>query len=299
MKLSVKDYSLKYNNNIILDKVSFELEKGRILGIIGPSGAGKTSLIKALVGIYASKPEEISLDNEGIYDNKKVKEKIAFVPDEQTSFYLITVIEAVNYYKSIYKKFNEDKFFKLNKIFKIPINKRFMQLSKGMKVRVNLMLALSIDSELIVLDEPTSGLDPILKQKVIDIISKEVQNGNRSIIISSHNLSDLEQVCDDILIINNGTVNFYNSLETLKNNIRKIQIAFDKPIYEEDLKIEGVTSIKSVGRVFTLITESYNEEFIKRLESKGPLFIEEIDLSLEEIFISKLGGEKDYEEIFK
>jgi ABC-2 type transport system ATP-binding protein len=299
MTLSVKNYSLKYNDNIILDKVSFELERGRILGIIGPSGAGKTSLIKALVGIYYSKPSEISLANEGIYDNKKVKEKIAFVPDEQTSFYLITVIEAVKYYKSIYKNFKEDRFFKLNKIFKIPINKRFMQLSKGMKVRVNLMLALSIDSEIIVLDEPTSGLDPILKQKVLEIISKEIHCENKSIIISSHNLSDLEKLCDDILIINNGTVNYYNSLKNLRNNIRKIQIAFDKPIYEEDLKIEGVTSIKSVGRVFTLITENYNEDFLKRLESKGPLFIEEIDLSLEEIFISKLGGEDDYEGIFK
>ena len=299
MTLSVKNYSLKYNDNIILDKVSFELERGRILGIIGPSGAGKTSLIKALVGIYYSKPSEISLANEGIYDNKKVKEKIAFVPDEQTSFYLITVIEAVKYYKSIYKNFKEDRFFKLNKIFKIPINKRFMQLSKGMKVRVNLMLALSIDSEIIVLDEPTSGLDPILKQKVLEIISKEIHCDNKSIIISSHNMSDLEKLCDNILIINNGTVNYYNSLKNLRKNIRKIQIAFDKPIYEEDLKIEGVTSIKSVGRVFTLITENYNEDFIKRLESKGPLFIEEIDLSLEEIFISKLGGEDDYEGIFK
>ena len=284
MTLSVKDYSLKYNGNTILDKVSFELEKGRILGIIGPSGAGKTSLIKALVGIYASKPSEISLDNEGIYDNRKVKEKIAFVPDEQVSFYLITVTEAINYYKSIYKNFNEDRFYKLNKIFKIPINKRFMQLSKGMKVRVNLMLALSIDSEVIILDEPTSGLDPILKKKVIEIIGKEIQYKDKSIIISSHNLSDLEQVCDDILIISNGTVNYHNSLEKLRKNIKKIQVAFDKPIYEEDLKIEGVTSIKSVGRVFTLITENYNEDFVEKLESKGPLFIEEIDLSLEEIF---------------
>lgn len=299
MTLSVKDYSLKYNGNTILNKISFKLEKGRILGIIGPSGAGKTSLIKALVGIYASKPSEISIDNEGIYDNRKVKEKIAYVPDEQVSFYLITVTEAINYYKSIYKNFNEDRFYKLNKIFKIPINKRFMQLSKGMKVRVNLMLALSIDSEVIILDEPTSGLDPILKKKVIEIIGKEIQDKNKSIIISSHNLSDLEQVCDDILIISNGTVNYYNSLDKLRKNIKKIQIAFDKPIYEEDLKIEGVTSIKSVGRVFTLITENYNEDFIKKLESKGPLFIEEIDLSLEEIFISKLGGGEDYEEIFK
>ena len=299
MTLSVKNYSLKYNDSIILDKVSFELKRGRILGIIGPSGAGKTSLIKALVGIYSSKPSEISLSNEGIYDNKIVKEKIAFVPDEQTSFYLITVIEAVNYYKSIYKNFSEDRFFKLNKVFKIPINKRFMQLSKGMKVRVNLMLALSIDSEIIVLDEPTSGLDPILKQKVLEIISKEIYCENKSIIISSHNLSDLEKLCDDILIISNGTVNYYNSLENLRKNIRKLQVAFDRPIYEEDLKIEGVLSIKSIGRVFTIITEKYDEDFIKKLQSKEPLFIEEIDLSLEEIFINKLGGVKDYEEIFK
>jgi len=297
--LEVVNYSFKYGENLVLEDISFSLGKGKILGIIGPSGCGKTSLVKAIVGLYESNESNIRLFGKQVYDNPEIKRNIAYVPDEQPSFYLITIKEIVNFYKSIYSSFSEERFYKINKVFKIPLNKRFMQLSKGMKMRVSIMIAFSLDASLLVLDEPTSGLDPILKKAVLNLVREEVSSGEKSAIITSHNLRDLEEVCDEILIINNGKVDYYNTLNNMKENIKKIQVAFDKPIYEEDLACQGIITIDNVGRVFTIITEKYDDKFIKSLQQYEPLFIEEIDLNLEEIFIYKLGKEKEYEKIFK
>lgn len=297
--LEVKNYSLNYGGHQILDNINFSLDKGKVLGIVGPSGVGKTSLIKGLVGIYKGTEGMLLYDGEEIYDNPNVKRKIAFVPDEHNSFYLITLRDIMNFYKGLYPEFNEEKFYKINKIFKIPLNKRFLQLSKGMKMRVNLMIAFSLNAELLVLDEPTSGLDPILKEKVLKLIIEEVSDGDKSIIISSHNLIELERICDDVLILNEGKVEYHNTLENIKRNIKKIQVAFDMPVYEEDLNFPGIFNISQVGRVFTIVIEDNEDEFQKFIQKFNPLFVEEIDLSLEEVFINRIEGKVSDEKVFK
>jgi len=297
--LEVKNYSLNYGDSKILNNINFSLDKGKVLGIVGPSGVGKTSLIRGIVGIYRGTEGSLLYDDEEVYDNPNVKRKIAFVPDEHNSFYLITLREIVNFYKGIYPNFDEEKFYKINKIFKIPLNKRFLQLSKGMKMRVNLMVAFSLNAELLVLDEPTSGLDPILKEKVLKIIMEEVSSGDKSVIISSHNLIELERICDDVLILNEGKVEYHNSLDNIKRNIKKIQVAFDMPVYEEDLTFPGIFNISQVGRVFTIVIEDNDDEFKNFIKRFNPLFVEEIDLSLEEVFINRIEGKVSDEEIFK
>lgn len=297
--LEVKNYSLNYGDSKILNNINFSLDKGKVLGILGPSGVGKTSLIRGIVGIYRGTEGSLLYDDEEVYDNPNVKRKIAFVPDEHNSFYLITLREIVNFYKGIYPNFDEEKFYKINKIFKIPLNKRFLQLSKGMKMRVNLMVAFSLNAELLVLDEPTSGLDPILKEKVLKIIMEEVSSGDKSVIISSHNLIELERICDDVLILNEGKVEYHNSLDNIKRNIKKIQVAFDMPVYEEDLTFPGIFNISQVGRVFTIVIEDNDDEFKNFIKGFNPLFVEEIDLSLEEVFINRIEGKVSDEEIFK
>lgn len=297
--LELKNFSLNYGESQILDNISFSLEKGKILGIVGPSGVGKTSLIKGIVGIYRGTSGTLTYDGEKIYDNSNIKRKIAYVPDEHNSFYLITLREIVNFYKSLYPNFDDEKFYKINRIFKIPLNKRFLQLSKGMKMRVNLMIAFSLNSELLILDEPTSGLDPILKEKVLKIIMEEVSNGDKSVIISSHNLIELERICDEVLILNEGKIEYHNSLDNIKRNIKKIQVAFDMPVYEEDLNFNGIFNIKQVGRVFTIVIEDNDNEFKEFIKKFNPLFVEEIDLSLEEVFINRIEGKVIDEEVFK
>ena len=158
-------------------------------------------------------------------------------------------------------------------------------------MRLSIMLAFSIHAKYLILDEPTSGLDAILKNKLLKIFADEVYDNNTTIIISSHHLNELERICDDVAILDNGVISYENSLENMKNKIKKIQIAFDEPVYEEDLNLKGIFKISKVGRVFTIITDEYDDEFIKGLNKFKPLFIEEVDLSLEDIFIYKVDKE--------
>ena len=161
------------------------------------------------------------------------------------------------------------------------------------------MMAFSIEPKYLILDEPTSGLDPILKNKLLKLIVNEVCNRDVTVIISSHNLRELEMICDEVVIINEGEIVYSNSLENMKKKIRKIQVAFDAPVYEEDLKFNGIYKVSRTGRVFTIITEDYSEDFKNSLKKFNPLFMEEIDLNLEDMFIYRVGGEADYEEFIQ
>ena len=296
--LEMKNVSLKLGNNLILNDINLNIESGKVYGLIGPNGVGKTSIIKCLVGVYKITKGNILYNGIDIYNNKAVKKKIAYVSDENNYFLSFKVKDIIKFYENCYDGFDYKKFYKLNKIFKVPENKNLFQLSKGNKMRVFILIALCIKNiEYIILDEPTSGLDPILKNKLLKIFLKEVSSRNISIIISSHYLSELENICDKVIIVKNGTIDYINSLDNMREKIKKVQVAFDEPVYEEDLKVNGVYSIKKVGRVFNIITENYGQDFLDTLNKYNPLFIEEIDLSLEDVLISRVDKEDDYEEI--
>ncbi|MBC2460244.1 ABC transporter ATP-binding protein [Clostridium beijerinckii] len=297
--IEVNNLSFEIDGKQILENINIRIDKNKIFGIIGPNGVGKTTLLRCLTGIYKGTSGNVLYDGQDVYDNIDVKNKIGYVADEnimQTNF---KVSEILKYYKYSYKNFDEKKFNELNKIFKIQTNKYIFQLSKGMKMRLSIMLAFSIHAEYLILDEPTSGLDAILKNKLLKIFADEVFENGTTIIISSHHLNELERICDDVAILDKGIVTYENSVENMKNKIKKIQVAFDEPVYEDDLKLKGIFKISRVGRVFTIITDEYDGEFIKSLEKFKPLFIEEIDLSLEDIFIYKVDKEDNDEKIFK
>ncbi|MGN2338650.1 ABC transporter ATP-binding protein [Clostridium cagae] len=297
--IQVDNLSFSIDEKEILKDINLNINEGKIFGIIGPNGVGKSTLLRCLSGIYKTSEGEVRYNDENVYDNPNIKENIGFVADENTFFYNFKVKEVLKYYKYAYKNFDIDRFNELNEIFKLPLNKFVFQFSKGMKMRLSLALAFSIKAKYLILDEPTSGLDPIVKNKLLKIFIDEVANNNATIIISSHHLGELERICDEVAILDEGKVSYKNSIENMKNKIKKIQVAFDKPTYEEDLELKGVFKISKVGRVFTIITEQYDEEFIKALNKFNPLFMEEIDLSLEDIFIYKVDKEENNEKIFK
>lgn len=284
--IEIRNVSMSIDDKSILKNISFTCNEGRIVGLIGANGAGKTTLINCLTGIYKPLEGTILYDSMYVFDNSKVKESIGYVQDENTFFSSFKIKDIKKYYKLAYKNFNEDKFLEINKLFKIPLDKKIFQLSKGMKMRVNIMFALSIGAKYLILDEPTSGLDVIFKKKFFNLLKNEAKKNNTTIILSSHHLNELESICDDIVIINNGEILYNDSLENLNSKVKKIQVAFDKPIYEEDfLEFKEVLSVNKIGRVFTLITKDYNDLFIKKLNKLNPIFIEEINLTLEDMFI--------------
>lgn len=289
--IEVNNVSFEIDGRTILNDINLKIPEGKIYGIIGPNGVGKTTLLRCLTGIYQTTKGLVKYDGEDVYDNPKVKEIIGYVADENIMHPNFRVKDLIKFYKYSYTKFDEKKFKELNEIFKIPERKFILQLSKGMKMRLSIMLAFSIHAKYLILDEPTSGLDAILKNKLLKIFADEVYDNNTTIIISSHHLNELERICDDVAILDNGSISYENSLENMKNKIKKIQIAFDEPVYEEDLNLKGIFKISKVGRVFTIITDEYDDEFIKGLNKFKPLFIEEVDLSLEDIFIYKVDKE--------
>nr|WP_207714709.1 ABC transporter ATP-binding protein [Clostridium butyricum] len=289
--IEVNNVSFEIDGRTILNDINLKIPEGKIYGIIGPNGVGKTTLLRCLTGIYETTKGLVKYDGENVYDNPKVKEIIGYVADENIMHPNFRVKDLIKFYKYSYTKFDEKKFKELNEIFKIPERKFIFQLSKGMKMRLSIMLAFSIHAKYLILDEPTSGLDAILKNKLLKIFADEVYDNNTTIIISSHHLNELERICDDVAILDNGSISYENSLENMKNKIKKIQIAFDEPVYEEDLNLKGIFKISKVGRVFTIITDEYDDEFIKGLNKFKPLFIEEVDLSLEDIFIYKVDKE--------
>ena len=289
--IEVNNVSFEIDGRTILNDINLKIPEGKIYGIIGPNGVGKTTLHRCLTGIYQTTKGLVKYDGEDVYDNPKVKEIIGYVADENIMHPNFRVKDLIKFYKYSYTKFDEKKFKELNEIFKIPERKFIFQLSKGMKMRLSIMLAFSIQAKYLILDEPTSGLDAILKNKLLKIFADEVYDNNTTIIISSHHLNELERICDDVAILDNGSISYENSLENMKNKIKKIQIAFDEPVYEEDLNLKGIFKISKVGRVFTIITDEYDDEFIKGLNKFKPLFIEEVDLSLEDIFIYKVDKE--------
>ncbi|WP_238918332.1 ABC transporter ATP-binding protein [Clostridium sp. YIM B02555] len=297
--IEINKLSFEIDEKVILKDINLKINKGTIFGIIGPNGVGKTTLLRCLTGIYQPTCGSVNYDGREVYDNVDVKSEIGYVADENIMQSKFKVKEILKYYKYSYKNFDEARFNQLNKIFKIPTNKFIFQLSKGMKMRLSIMLSFSIKAKYLILDEPTSGLDAILKNKLLKLFADEVIENGTTIVISSHHLSELERICDEVAILDEGVVSYENSVENMKNKIKKIQVAFDKQISEEELKLKGNNKISKVGRVFTIITDEYDEELIQSLKALKPLFIEEIDLSLEDIFIYKVDKEDSYEELFK
>jgi len=283
--IKIKNVSKKFGNFTAIEDINIDVKKGTIFGIIGENGAGKTTLIQCMTGIYKPDQGQITINDGHVYENPKVKERIGYVADQNQYFPFFKVREMVEFYKRTYPTFSTDKFNEYNSIFKLDEDQRVRQLSKGMQMRLSLMLNLAINPDVLILDEPTSGLDAIAKKQMLDILLNEVADNQLTIFISSHHLGELERICDEIAIINKGKITYKSALDEMKENVKKLQVVFDgEPAL--DLKSwKEIKSIEKVGRVHYIITQEYSKDLEARLYKEGAKFIEYIDLSLEEIFI--------------
>lgn len=295
--IEIKGFSKNFDDKRVLNNINISVPKGSIFGLIGPNGAGKTTLIKALTGIYYGDKGEIFIDGQNVYENVDIKSKIGYVADENNFLSSYRVKDIIKFYQYSYKEFNLERFRELNKIFKLPEKSYVFRFSKGMKMRLSIMLNLCIMPEVLILDEPTSGLDPVIKRKFMNLLLDEVAERQTTVFISSHNLSDLERICDGVAIINQGEVKYSNSIENMKNKIKKLQVAFIADVPEDIDKWEEIIKVNKVGRVYHLITKDYNEELMDKLKKLRVHFIEELDLSLEDMFLYTLGEEDYYEEV--
>ncbi|MBX4260222.1 ABC transporter ATP-binding protein [Clostridium estertheticum] len=285
--IDIKNMSKKIDDKYILKNVDLHVNKGSIFGIIGENGAGKTTLIKCLTGIYRANEGSILIDGEEVFDNNKIKQRIGYVSDENQYFSSFKVKELLEFYKKAYNDFSKERFDELNIKFKIPLNRRIRELSKGMKMRTAILLNLSIKPDILILDEPTSGLDPVIKKELMSIIVDEVASRDVTVFISSHHLDHIERICDSVAIIKEGTIKLKSSMEDAKNSMKKLQVMFRDAanINAKLSSINGVIKVETIGRVNYIITKNYSKDFEKKLYDMGAEFIEIVDMSLEDMFI--------------
>ena len=230
--------------------------------------------------------EKGNVQYEGIYNNPTLKEKVGYVSDNNEYIGRYTIKKMLKVYETYFPSFDKDKFEKLNQEFNLELGAKIDSLSKGQKMRLGFMLELAKKPEYLLLDEPTSGLDPVAKKIFLERLVEEVEKENIGVVISSHNLSDLEKLCDTITILDNGKVRSESGLDELKESLTKLQVVFENGVDEKLLSRETVLSFSKVGSVYTLIIEDYDSKKEKWLKDLGAGYMEELDMSLEELYIA-------------
>lgn len=292
MLITVKNVVKKFDKFIALNHFNMNVSEGSIYGLVGPNGSGKTTTIKHLIGMYKQDEGEILVNDEKVYDNEKIKSKIAYISDDLYFFHGYSIKDMAKFYSKIYKDFSFEKFNDLQKVFNIDVKRKVNKLSKGMKKQVAFWLTISCNPEIMILDEPIDGLDPIMKENVWKILLEEVKKRKMTVIISSHNLKELENVCTNIGIMKNGEMVLEKELEKKDNNIQKVQIVFSNN--SQIGKIREKLSIlkeEKVGSVYYFIIKGEQKEIEDILNKYKLTLIEFLPLSLEEVFMFENGGE--------
>ncbi|HEY9061004.1 MAG TPA: ABC transporter ATP-binding protein [Pseudobacteroides sp.] len=293
--IEICNVSKKIHSREILKDVSFTVKKGSITVLIGPNGAGKTSLLKTVTGIWLPDKGYVTVNGQQVYENPDIKAKMGFVPDSSHYYETFKVREILEMYKFSYSEFDLKRYEGLNRTFQISLDKRIRELSKGNKTRLSIMLNLCTMPYVLVLDEPTSGLDPVAKKQFWQVLIDDVAERQTSVIISSHNLVDMEKVCDSIVLMDKGSITYKGDLDDLKRTVKKLQVVFSTECPEAVLKSKDVCSVNKIGSIYYLTVKNYSDAFEKMIKSCGISMIEEIDITLEEIFVSIYGGEGFHE----
>ena len=286
--IEVREVSKRFDEVQALDRLTMTVPKGTVYGLVGPNGAGKSTLIRHLVGILRQDSGEICIDGREVFENPDVKRRLAYIPDEIPYWSQSTVDDMGRFYASIYEKFDRACFERLSGEFNLDGKQMLRRLSKGQQKLAAFQLALAQQPDCVILDEPVDGLDPVNRRKIWGMLLGEVSERGITVLVSSHNLRELEDVCDHVGIMNHGKMLLERSLSELQENIVKIQLVLPEgKQLPPDLNI---LHQNQTGRLQQLILRGRQEEISARMEACSPLFFDLLPLTLEEIFIYELGG---------
>ncbi|MCD8375768.1 MAG: ABC transporter ATP-binding protein [Oscillospiraceae bacterium] len=292
--IEVKDVVKTFDGFAALDDLTLTVPAGSVYGLVGPNGAGKSTILRHITGIYRQDSGRVLVDGQQVYENPAVKARIASIPDELYYFLSASTKDMMRFYRGFYPRFDQKRYEELKGIFSVVKETRpIRRLSKGMQKQSAFWLALCCHPDYLVLDEPVDGLDPVMRRQVWGLLMNDVAEYGTTVLVSSHNLRELEDVCDHVGILSRGKVLVERSLSDLQGNTVKVQVVFQEkelPKFPEDMQILHTAQ---TGRLTTMIVRGTNEEVINRLSVYAPLLLEALPLSLEEIFIYELGGE-DY-----
>ena len=292
--IEVKNVVKTFDGFRALDGLTITVPDGSIYGLVGPNGAGKSTILRHITGVYRPDSGDVMVGGAAVYENPEVKARIAGIPDELYYFLSASTRDMMKFYKGFYPRFDMNRYQALTDVFAVVDEKQSIRrLSKGMQKQSAFWLALCCRPDLLVLDEPVDGLDPVMRRQVWSLLMGDVAEYGTTVLVSSHNLRELEDVCDHVGILSRGQVLVERSLSDLQDNIVKMQVVFQEkeiPKLPEDMQ---VLNVSQVGRIHTLIIRGNATEITNRLAVYAPILLEALPLTLEEIFIYELGGE-DY-----
>lgn len=287
--IEVKNAVKRFDGFAALDGASLSVPAGSVYGLVGPNGAGKSTVIRCLTGIFRQDEGTVCLGGEPVWENAALKARVAAIPDDWYYFMQSTVRDMMRFYKGFYPTFSMERYEKLKEVFHIDEKRTIRRLSKGMQKQVAFWLALSCMPDYLILDEPVDGLDPVMRRQVWSLVMGDVAQRGTTVLVSSHNLRELEDVCDHVGIMDHGKVLLERSLAQLQDNMVKLQVVFKDGADEVPADLP-VLHASRVGRIHTLIMRMSAEEATARLAVYGPMLVDAVPLTLEEIFIYELGG---------
>ena len=282
--LEIRNLTKTFGDFKALDDLSMTVPKGTVYGLVGPNGAGKSTVIRCMVGVYRPDCGSITMDGQFVYENPDLKARIGYIPDDIFFFPAATLEEMRRFYKGIYPNFDDNLFERLYEIFNLPRKSPIRRFSKGMQKQAAFHLAICCRPDVLILDEPVDGLDPVMRRQVMSLILADVAERDTTVLISSHNLRELEDVCDHVGIMDHGHMLLEKSLADMQGNTHKLQMVGDAP---ENLEILHESAS---GRLRTYIVRGSASEISDAVAAANPVYYDVLPLSLEEIFIYELGG---------
>lgn len=288
--LEAKNVVKSFDGFRALDGLTMTVSKGAVYGLVGPNGAGKSTIIRHLAGIYRQDSGEVLLDGQPVYEDPAVKQRMTVIGDDWYYFPQANIREMARFFAGLYPAFSWERYEKLKQVFPLDEKMMLRRMSKGMQKQAAFWLTVCCMPEYLILDEPVDGLDPVMRRQVWSLLLGDVAERGTTVLVSSHNLRELEDVCDHVGILNKGRVLLERSLSDLQDNTVKLQVAYQgvtEPVLPAELNI---LHRSHVGRVYTYIVRGSREEILRRMQITDPVLLESIPLTLEEIFIYELGG---------
>ena len=282
--LDMQNVTKTFGDFKALDELSMHVPAGTVYGLVGPNGAGKSTAIRLLTGVYQPDSGSITMEGQPIFENPAIKSRICSIPDEVFYFPSASLEEMRKFYKGIYPAFDDELFTRLYDVFQLPKKGAIRRFSKGMQKQAAFHLSICTRPDVLVLDEPVDGLDPVMRRQVWSLILSDVAQRGTTVLISSHNLRELEDICDHVGIMDHGKMLLQRSLADMQGATHKVQLVGDVPAGLE------ILHESSSGRMKTLILRGSEADIAAKMRSAQLTYFDILPLSLEEIFIYELGG---------
>lgn len=286
--IKISDLNKSYGKNQVLDNLNCNIKTNSIYGLIGANGAGKSTLLRIIADVIRRDSGSVLIDDREVEDSEIVKQKIAFLPDDLYFFSGYTMLDMAKFYEAMYEKFDMAYFKELAEMLKLDINSKVENFSKGMKRQVSLICTIATNADYLLFDETFDGLDPVIRNLMKKIITKQMDTKSTTIIMTSHNLRELEDICDNLGLLYKGGILFESDIDTLKTNMFKVQISLKDDFDKDSFKGLDILSFSKTGSVAKIIIKGEREDAEKILQAKDPIILDFLPLTLEEVFIYEM-----------